>query len=298
MESIVVGVDDTPEAQDGLELGRQLCEQFGWQMHVISVHSDTIFYEGLDAMEASRELYFGRMRDVAGDALGGTFEFHRFSETSVPAGMARLTEKLGASALVIGSSHRGPMGRVLLGDVGSRVVQGSAVPTFVAPRGYAATGHDGILHVGVGFDASKESRTALDFSAGLVRLSGGSLNVIGVAPLFISPGRIGHTNRGFQASVNDQLQRDLDQAADIPGVEASTTLKVGEAADELVDASAGLDLLVLGSRGYGPIRRVLLGGTSLQVTRAAVCPIAIVPKRSEDETGDNPEREAEVFTPG
>jgi len=282
VESVLVGVDDTPEARDGLELGRQLHERFAQRMLVMSVHADSIFYEGLDAMDEARELYFGRMRKIAEDALGVPFEFHKLSETSVPEGLTRMTRKLGASAVVIGSSHRGPMGRVLLGDVGSRVIQGSTVPTFVSPRGYAGMDHDGFRRIGVGFDGSDESRTALHYSAELVRQTGGMLTLIGVTPLFVSPGRIGHTNRGFQKSVNDELQRELDVAADIPGINVETSLKVGDAADELVEATAGLDLLVMGSRGYGPVRRVLLGGTSLQVTRAAVCPVVILPKHAED----------------
>ena len=50
----------------------------------------------------------------------------------------------------------------------------------------------------------------------------------------------------------------------------------GEPIDELTDATADLDLLAVGSRGYGPLRAVLLGGVSAALMRQAGCPVAIV----------------------
>jgi nucleotide-binding universal stress UspA family protein len=39
-----------------------------------------------------------------------------------------------------------------------------------------------------------------------------------------------------------------------------------------------IDLLVCGSRGYGPVRRVLLGGVSSRLIRRAACPVVVVPR--------------------
>ena len=46
----------------------------------------------------------------------------------------------------------------------------------------------------------------------------------------------------------------------------------------LTEASAGLDLLVCGSRGYGPLRSVLLGSVSRRLSHVARCPLLIVPR--------------------
>ncbi|MGZ5411443.1 MAG: universal stress protein, partial [Solirubrobacterales bacterium] len=56
----------------------------------------------------------------------------------------------------------------------------------------------------------------------------------------------------------------------------------GDAATALVDQSGDVDTLVLGSRGYGALRSALTGAVSGKVTRAASCPILIVPRGSED----------------
>jgi nucleotide-binding universal stress UspA family protein len=55
-------------------------------------------------------------------------------------------------------------------------------------------------------------------------------------------------------------------------VEAAVRGGIGKAAEELVKCSADMDLVVLGSRGYGPARTMLLGSVSSQVVSEARCP--------------------------
>ena len=56
----------------------------------------------------------------------------------------------------------------------------------------------------------------------------------------------------------------------------------GHAADELVRASADLDLLVVGSRGFGPLRRIVPGSTGAKVLRAAQCPVLVLPRHAPE----------------
>jgi nucleotide-binding universal stress UspA family protein len=52
-----------------------------------------------------------------------------------------------------------------------------------------------------------------------------------------------------------------------------------EAGEVLIEeTSKGLDLLVVGSSAYGPLRRVLLGSTSIEVVRGAACPVRVRPR--------------------
>lgn len=46
-------------------------------------------------------------------------------------------------------------------------------------------------------------------------------------------------------------------------------------------ADRGVDLLVTGSRGYGPLRRVLVGSVSIALMRSASCPVMVVPRTAE-----------------
>ncbi|MEX2100130.1 MAG: universal stress protein [Acidimicrobiia bacterium] len=54
----------------------------------------------------------------------------------------------------------------------------------------------------------------------------------------------------------------------------------GSAAESLLGASQGADLLVVGSRGRGGFKSLLLGSVSQQCAQHATCPVVIVPNRS------------------
>lgn len=71
-------------------------------------------------------------------------------------------------------------------------------------------------------------------------------------------------------------QRACDLLRSLKGVEGHVA--VGTPGGELVSLGDELDLLVVGSRGHGPLRRLILGSTSLQLTREARCPLVIVPR--------------------
>jgi nucleotide-binding universal stress UspA family protein len=89
----------------------------------------------------------------------------------------------------------------------------------------------------------------------------------------------------------DRMRADLEAAgrerleaavAELPApVEPTPTLLAGEPARALAEHSRGLDLLVVGSRRYGPLRAVLLGGVSGRVIRSAACPVVVVPRGRE-----------------
>ncbi|MGH2973909.1 MAG: universal stress protein [Solirubrobacterales bacterium] len=60
------------------------------------------------------------------------------------------------------------------------------------------------------------------------------------------------------------------------------TCSGGPPAEVLVEHSQQLDLLVLGSRGYGPVKSVLLGSVSSHVLRNAQCPVLVAPRGGND----------------
>jgi nucleotide-binding universal stress UspA family protein len=62
------------------------------------------------------------------------------------------------------------------------------------------------------------------------------------------------------------------------GVEISGRLLDGDPATEAVNASTDLDLLVLGSRGYGPVRTVLLRSVSRTLVREGACSVVVLPR--------------------
>jgi nucleotide-binding universal stress UspA family protein len=95
-------------------------------------------------------------------------------------------------------------------------------------------------------------------------------------------------------SVNDAMQEALQQrlaraTSAIPdGLHAEARLLTGDPAEALVGESETLDVLVAGSRGYGPMRAVLLGSVSRALVRAAACPVVVSP-RLGDQTNTDPD---------
>lgn len=90
------------------------------------------------------------------------------------------------------------------------------------------------------------------------------------------------------ASINDVLRRrreeELAQAVSAlePDLDAGGTLLDGEAGGLLAEESGELDLLVVGSRGYGPLRAVLLGSVSSGLVRSAESPLVVVRRGADD----------------
>ena len=65
------------------------------------------------------------------------------------------------------------------------------------------------------------------------------------------------------------------------GVPVEIDAFVEDPADVLIRVSENLDLLVCGSRGYGPLRAVLLGGVSRRLAADARCPVIVLPRGVE-----------------
>ncbi|MBK5233995.1 MAG: universal stress protein [Thermoleophilia bacterium] len=282
MDVVIVGVEETEEAKDALRFARLFADAEEAELHVVSVRSDTIFYEGTDQMEADREKFFEQMLEFAREEVGQDFHFHRAIEHSVPRGLTEAAEELEAGAMIIGSSHRGPIGRVLMGDAGARLAAGSPCSVIVTPRGWRRSGGARFGKIGIGFHSTRESEDALSYGSELAKKLKASVLIIGVVPAVISPGRGGFTDQAYWDHLQEDTEKAVAEATRRVGVDgAEGQVRVGYAADELTEASLDLDLLVLGSRSYGPIRRVLLGGTSVRVMRSSACPVVIVPRAGD-----------------
>jgi nucleotide-binding universal stress UspA family protein len=77
----------------------------------------------------------------------------------------------------------------------------------------------------------------------------------------------------------ERLRADAEELAS--ALSAEPRVFNGDAGRALVEHSESLDLLVLGSRGYGPLRSVLLGSVSSYVMRHAGCPVLVVPRNGD-----------------
>jgi len=131
----------------------------------------------------------------------------------------------------------------------------------------------------VGVDGSEPSLQALKWAHGQARLTGATLRVLtcweistatGWAPSF----PVDYDPEAIARRVLDDAI--LDTLGPTPDVPVERVVKEGHAAPVLLAASAGADLLVVGSRGHGAFAGMLIGSVSEHVVRHAPCAVVVV----------------------
>ena len=305
MKTIVVGFDARQEAEDALLLGRELAAAGGAELHVAVVQprGGAPFERAVSGGQVSEQLDQG-LFETAAHLLDGR-EFTRVSLDGALAGRSaaralhEYAEEQGSDLIVVGSSHRGKVGRILPGSVGESLLRGAPCAVAVAPRGFAEAERAGFAHVGIAYDGSEEAEIALREAQRVARDLGAELRVITVVPtqtqFEMRAALAGELVEDIRVEFREILERGLSELDE--GVEAEAVLREGDPAEMLTHETQTLDLLVMGSRGYGPVRGALVGGVSAAVTRGAECPILVVPRGVPAARGASP-RDAETADAG
>jgi nucleotide-binding universal stress UspA family protein len=182
--------------------------------------------------------------------------------------------------LVVGSRRTRGLRRTFPGSTADRLLHGSAAPVTVVPWGYAETDPAPLSRIAVAFVDTPEGRVAFEHAVLIAAHLGASLTVLTVVPdSRVVPGLA--EPRLLSDELRRHYQASLDAVtATVPeGVPVTSRLLPGPVVDALSDLSyEDCDLLVCGSRGYGPVRRVLLGGVSSRVVRHSRVPVVVVPR--------------------
>jgi nucleotide-binding universal stress UspA family protein len=187
-----------------------------------------------------------------------------------------LAEHEHAGALVIGSSSRGPVGRVLPGAVTDRLLHGAPCAVAVAPAGFILDDAHSPRVVGVAFVDTPDGHVALAAARSLAGQAHAAVRVLTVAePLDLVLATAPEVHEAARRASRQTAETALARVID--GGSGDGQVLSGDAAHALAAASEELDLLVCGARGHGPIRTLLLGGTSHALVRRAGCPVLVVP---------------------
>ena len=279
--TILIAVDAGVRTLDAVRLGELLARVTGLPATLATAFPHVPL--GGDAESDLREEARQTLLELGGTMEGVTVTDARVVDSHSPArALQDLSEEEHAAVVVIGSTHRGMIGRVVPGTVAERLLSGAASPVAVAPAGYAeSTSPLELRVVGVAYDGSDEARQALDGAAALARQGGARLRIITVFQR-IAFGALATPGGVSLESVNDRLEAEmkeqLDEAVAAHGDGVEGVFASGDAAEVLAAQSEELDLLVAGSRGYGPIGAVLLGGTTHRLLTAAACPLIVIPR--------------------
>jgi nucleotide-binding universal stress UspA family protein len=196
-----------------------------------------------------------------------------------------------ASLVAVGVTHHGHLGRLLPGSVGAKLLHGAPCDVVAVPASAAA---GDIAAIGVAYDGGPESRRALETAERLASRLRARLLLIGAydVPIYVGPALA--TSWDVDPSVREAFDEELRAAAArVSSVEVETRLLMGSPGPTIAEAcDDGIDLLVTGSRSYGPVRSVLLGGVSRHLVDHARCPVLVVPRSAGAELDRAPEPEA------
>jgi len=203
---------------------------------------------------------------------------------SVTRGLHLLAEKEQADLLVLGPSHRGPVERAFQGDLTLATLHGSPCPIAVAPAGYADRAAEGRPMIGVAVDGAEETKEVLEYATVLAESMGASMRIVHVAETpvgyAVPPWIDGVGSARFLEAIRSEAHAVLQRAEEAVGgrVPVSTKLLNGLPGEELCRFGAEVDLLVMGSRGYGTVGRVLIGSTAGRVLHDAPCAVLVLPQ--------------------
>ena len=295
MSTILTGVDASERSEDAIAFARQLADASGAYLVLANAYpyselplrgAGPAFREKLrnESLEIVR-----KMRDRL-DGLPRERSIVKITADTSPAhALHTMAEVEDACLVVVGSTHTGRARRVLPGSTGEKLIHGSPCPVAVVPKDYR--NHvEPLRRIGVAYNDTPEARTAAFAAAELARGLGAELIVIGVADelLYDTPALMASVDvASLYVEIDRHVQENLEAlVAELPeGVHATTKRLTGDPSELLADLSKHLDLLVLGSRGYGPLHAVLAGGVSGHVIRTAHCPVIIVPRGVETALG-------------
>jgi nucleotide-binding universal stress UspA family protein len=305
---ILLATDGSKEGDLAADTAIGLARKSGSELHVVHVLSwssdRALDPEGLDP--AVRQEVQRRARKRWGEmvseieASGGEVVGSYLGVGRPDAEIVARAEEMGAGLIVMGSRGFGTMRRAFMGSVSDSVVRHAHCPVMVV-RGEAVVFPTEIL---LATDGSEEANLAASTASDLAKSTDSELHAICVqhtpAVYYELPGTV----------VDPTLQSRLEEGAEEP---ARTTLeeqvrKISDAGVEVAGAHTGegfpdaeivglagrlgAGLIVIGSRGRGPLRRALMGSVSDSVVRHAHCPVLVVRPEKERSV----EREAEFLT--
>jgi nucleotide-binding universal stress UspA family protein len=284
---IIVGYDGSEQADDALALGKLIADTSDAELVVAGVFRFDPLWGPTPAFQEAEEHY---ARDIERAAESVSAEAEAIPSTSPARGLHELAEEMDADLIVVGSAHHGRLGQILAGSVGMSLLHGSPCAVAIAPRGYSGLGDRRLTQVVVGFDGSPEARIALAGGVELARASGALLQLVAVAePPVVSYGKGGGMSQGWyelKQAIEEIMRERLTKAVEsLPhDVRVESALVSGEPASVLAElATAGGGPLLVGSRAYGPLRRVVLGSVSAALVRSAPCPLVVHPRPLKEE---------------
>jgi nucleotide-binding universal stress UspA family protein len=280
--TIVVGVEDSFRAEDAVALARDLAAASDAKVLAVSAYpfderpsahyNPSMVGDLREAAERTLDQLCEPLSQVAVEQVA-------MADPTPARALLRAAQAADAALIVVGSSHGEFTGRVCPGSTAWRLLHGAPCAVALAPQGYRMRTPLAFDRVTAAFDGSAGGYAAVTAAAAIAERTGQALRVVSVFAPTDPPHPWMHPVPGFlrlDADAERAAREALARATEgLPGADASFLF--GEPGEELVRESEACDLLVLGSRDYGPEGVIVLGEVGRAVMRSAACPALILP---------------------
>jgi nucleotide-binding universal stress UspA family protein len=269
--NVLVGVDGSSSGRDALALARRLACGAG-SLTLAHVRSDGTRDPHAplgadDALESSLRL-LARERAAAGNDVTTA----ALRAPSPGRGLHVQAEEQGSDLIVVGSCGHAQLGHTTIGDAMRSALNGAPCPVAIACAGYSRRAGP-LRSVGVAYNRTRESDAALSLAREIAEPTRASVRALEVVPV------TGNDHTAFvpavaDAAVDVTLREACEHMDHLDGVDGRVAY--GLVGEELAAFGTEVDILLVGSRGYGPTRRVMLGSTSEYLGRRACSSLLVL----------------------
>jgi nucleotide-binding universal stress UspA family protein len=298
LHSILVATDASHDAHVALVSATDLARRSGAQLHLVTAYDLPVAvyaYSGyigsdepMDPFEADARAMLQKER-IRVESLGGRVAALHTGRGPTFDVIERVADEVDADLVVVGSRDIGGLHRLLAGSVSTRVLHTTHRPVLVVRGGDECWPPARLI---VGVDRSRESKRAALIAASIGRLyTNAVVELVEVLPDPLAP-TAHYFNLDSEVTVEhehlDALAESLER---VSGRSVSAATAFGAPAEALLargDDQSSPNLLVVGSRGLGGMRRLLLGSVSTKILHSGHTPVLVVPANGDGSTSGAP----------
>jgi nucleotide-binding universal stress UspA family protein len=186
-------------------------------------------------------------------------------------------ERWHADLVIVGSNPSAPTGHVAISRRGRQLLYDAPFSLAIAARGFHERSME-VSSIGVGYEDGPEAQEALAVAGGLAHVTNATLRVHRVVEELVPPLTIERVDRELWEPQRRTALAAAEAAASHFGVPTDVSASIGDPGYELRALSEDVDLLVVGSRRWGPVARLVSGGVGETLVADASCSILIVPR--------------------
>ena len=276
-DRVVVAYDGSASAEDALSLALRLCDPAEGHLLLTCVLASRPWHRpGRPSSAAAEDEAKAMLAEARARIPAGIPVAVRVTASASPArGLTELAETQHADLIVVGSAKgAADDGRIGLARTAGRLLAGAPCAVAVAPPALRETGP--FHHVGIAVDGSAEAAAALQAGYVIARGNGSAVTLFSAMDEVTDPGRDDVLHARLA------IQQRLDAAAESApsGVNPRVVFLHGSPGPKIAEACDGVvDLLICGSRSYGPVQRALLGSVSEELIARARHPVLVIPRQ-------------------